>query len=171
MFKNSKKLLVGLISTLVMSASLIGPAMATTATATQKASLEINLNGTTYKIETSKNITSMSKAYSDVVIAPSGSFVSVMAVSATAGPGTFATIGSAIIVNDDPTNAAVIELTKATADTVYVQLDAGKAVLINNIKIQANADASAFSAFTDITAVKAKGVTGNVPLRILAVGT
>lgn len=167
-----KGFLAAMLMVLFVSFSMT-PAMAAVATATavQTTSLSITLNGTVYKLEQSKTIASQSKAFNDVITLPSGSFVTVMGISATAGPGVLATVGSALIINDDPTNACIIELTKATADTVRQQLDPGEALLVGNSKITVSTDASAFSAFTDITSVKGKGVGGAVPIRVLAVGT
>ena len=167
-----KRFLVSALSLAIISFSAL-PSFATvaTATATQTTSLSMTLNGTLYKLESSKNIASQSKAFNDVITLPSGSFVTIMSVSSTAGLGTLATIGAAVIINDDTTNPAIIELTKSSADTVRLQLDPGEAILIGNSKLTVSETAASYSAFQDITSVKGKGSGGAVAVRVLAIGT
>lgn len=140
----------------------------TNASLTVTVTEQIELNGQSINSENQLVISDINEVSKRIVTIGISSEVSLVLFGAAVAAGTF--INSNIkyirITNKDNTNFVRLRITKATAETFDIKLEAGKSFMLGNVKESVSATAGAFSAFVDATGINAQADTAAVDLEI-----
>lgn len=134
---------------------------------------QINLNGNPIDSNNSLTIASINEVDKRIVTIPFASEVTVLnfAVAVAAGTYIIGNVKYIRITNKDDTNFVRIRVTKATAETFDIKLEAGKSFMMGNTSESVSATAAAFSAFVDMTSINAQADTANVDCEVFIAST
>ena len=134
---------------------------------------QINLNGNPIDSTNTLTIPSINEVDKRIVTIPFASEVTVLNFGTAVAAGTYI-IGNVKyirITNKDDTNFVRIRVTKATAQTFDVKIDAGKTFMMANTSESVSETAASFSAFVDMTSINAQADTANVDCEIFIAST
>jgi len=128
----------------------------------------ITLGSTAINSESQIVIEGIKQVDKRIATIPNSAEATVVSFGSLVAAGTFiaANVKYIRITNKDATNFIRIRVTKATAETFDVKLEAGKTFMMGNTKESVSATAGAFSAFVDITAISAQADTAAVDIEI-----
>lgn len=145
--------------------------MATTivnSTLTVVISETITLNSQPINSENKLTIASINEVDKRIVSIPTASEVTVLAFSTAVAAGTYiaANVKYIRITNKDDTNFVRIRVTKSSAETFDIKLEAGKSFMIGNTSESVSATAVAFSAFVTATSINAQADTAVVDIEV-----
>ena len=104
-----------------------------------------------------------------VVNVVTGTQQNIVQFASASSAGTFITsnIKYIQITNLDNTNYCRIRVTKATAETFDIRLDAGQTFILGNAQESAVSNGASFSAFVDATSIAAQANTAAVDLQVI----
>lgn len=142
----------------------------TTTSLTVTISEAITINGDSVNSDNQLVISNIGQIDKRIVAVPIASEVTVLAFGAAVAAGTLIAdnVKYIRITNKDDTNFVRIRGTKSGSQTFDVRLDAGKSMIMGNVKESVSATAVAFSAFVDMTSINAQADTGIVNIEIFA---
>lgn len=134
---------------------------------------QINLNGNSIDSVNTLTISSINEVDKRIVTVPFSTEVTVLNFGTAVAAGTYI-IGNVKyirITNKDDTNFIRIRVTKATAQTFDIKLDAGKTFMMANTSESVSETAAAFSAFVDMSSINAQADTANVDCEVFIAST
>ena len=121
---------------------------------------QISSNGETFNFSNQLTLSNI-KPFSPRVMTIPVSEVTVIAFGAAVAAGTYvaANVKYIRITNKDDTNFIRVRVTKASSQTFDVKIEAGKSIIMGNVKESANTGGGAFSAFVDADNISAQADT------------
>lgn len=127
---------------------------------------QINLNGQPINSENALTISAINEVDKRIMTIPFDSQVTVMSFGAAVAAGTYiaANVKYVRITNKDSANFVRIRVTRISADTFDIKLEAGKSFMIGNVSESVSSSAAAFSAFVDATGINAQADTAAVDI-------
>jgi len=140
----------------------------TAATLTVSISEQINLNGQPINSKNDLTIASIASIDKRIVTIPYTSEVTVVDFASAVAAGTFVntSVKYVRITNKDTVNYARIRVKKTGSDTFDTQLDAGKSMMMGNVKESVSATAAAFVNFTTFNSITAQAYTAAVDIEV-----
>ena len=126
----------------------------------------VSINGVEYKMNTSETVTGLTDAIkrTQTVTTTKANLVT---FGAAAGAGQLIALDFFQLKNHDTTNFVTVGFESAS-DIAYIKVPAGETVKINTKELEAFTDGSAFSAFTNLTAISCKADTASCVVEFLA---
>ncbi len=124
---------------------------------------DIVLNGQSINSSNKIDIAAINEVDKRIVTIPVASEVNILAFAATVAAGTFipANVKYIRITNKDSANPVRCRAIKSGADTVDLQIDPLKSIMLGNTSIQAFIAGGAFTAFVNMTGINLQAVTAN----------
>lgn len=150
------------------------------ATATQTYNLTGVLGGLAFGFRDSNGLpsslsnsllTAVTKAFKDVITAPSGTYAPALTFSATVGVGSLVTVKKVMLVNKSATITGRVAVTDTGADQYIVELLPKSTKFFDSEKLEVKTDGSGFTGLSDMDTIAVAGVSGTADIGIVAVGT
>jgi hypothetical protein len=128
-------------------------------------SIKITLDGEVYDFENKQSLLGVTSVYNQTFPVPITE-IGIATVAAEFAAGTFKDFNFIYLENKDTVNFCQIAYKKASGDTAYYQLDAGRSIYFWNNKLNVSESGAAFDAFVDWDSVLAKADTETISLKV-----
>ena len=141
------------------------------ATFTATLTEELVLDGDDYGATRLWTVTDAAYAFKQNFLIPTAAAQDILIFDTAVGAGSIvrSNFRYARIRNADSTNYVTLCLTKASAATVYLRLDAGEFFILTHTAIDVDASGGAFVAFEDLDVITAQANTAAVKVEVLVV--
>jgi len=130
-------------------------------------SISITLDGQLHSFSNEQSLTAVTSVYNQTVPIDTAE-VTIASVAASNSGATFKDINFIYLENKDSVNFCQIGYKKASGDTAYFKLEAGRSIYFWNNQLNVSESGAAFSAFVDWDSVVAKADTAELDLKIFA---
>lgn len=133
----------------------------------------INLNGQPINSQNTLTIENIAAVDKRIVTIPTSSEVTVVDFATAVAAGTFISdnLKYVRVTNKDTVNYARIRITKNGSQTYDEKLDAGKSMMMGNVKLNVSATAVAFTTFVSMDSINAQAYTAPVDIEIFVAST